>query len=197
MNHCRMAILDKIENIAYLTQPSGVVLVSTVDKQGTRNLAPYGMYMPCSVEPPRLALGILPSSDTFRNIVDTEQFVVGVPSELIVPQIYQAGSPYKEDVDEFLETGLTSYSSTLVTPPCIHECIVNMECQLFLHQEVGDHFVVVGSVVAADIDSEVYSSDPVVLRSALPRVYHVTGPNFVVNGKPMCVTDICKELHEC
>ena len=43
--------------------------------------------------------------------------------------------------------------------------------------------LVVGTVVAADIDESLFSDDPVVLRSSIPRVYHLGGPVFVVGGE--------------
>lgn len=41
----KMEILDKIEKVVYVTQPSPVILVSTISKDNIENVAPFGMFM--------------------------------------------------------------------------------------------------------------------------------------------------------
>jgi len=183
MRNEKIEVLDKVEKIVYLTQPSPIVLISTIDKLGVRNLAPFAMFTSCSTRPPMIAVGISPKSDTFKNITKTKEFVVGIPSESILPQVCQAGQGYPPEVDEFRETGLTPYKSKQVTPARIAECVVNLECKLKWHQEAGNHHIVVGIVVEADINSDVFSSDKIKLRIAIPQVYHVTGSSFLVGGE--------------
>ncbi|HOO77667.1 MAG TPA: flavin reductase family protein [bacterium] len=183
MKYQKIEVLDKVAKVVYLVQPSPVVLVSTVDTAGVKNLAPYAMFTPCSTCPPMVALGISPKSDTFKNISKTGEFVVGIPTSKILTQLYQAANEYPPAVDEFEETGLTPYARNKVKPARIAECAVNLECKLQWHKEAGNHHVVVGLVVAADIDKELFSEDKIKLRSAIPQVYHLTSGTFLVDGK--------------
>jgi flavin reductase (DIM6/NTAB) family NADH-FMN oxidoreductase RutF len=183
MTFDKIEVLDKVEKVVYLTQPSPIVLVSTISKNKIRNLAPFAMFTPCSNRPPMVAVGISQKSDTFRNIKATRQFVIGIPSTDILPQLYKAGNEYPPEVDEFIETGLTPYKSKKVEPARIAECVVNFECELNWHKEAGNHHIFVGLVVAADINCEIFNSDKVKLRSSIPRVCHITGGTFLVNGE--------------
>ena len=51
-----------------------VYLISTTSKSGVRNIAPYGMVMPVSHNPPIYAIGSDKDRDTYRNIVETKDF---------------------------------------------------------------------------------------------------------------------------
>lgn len=50
-NMKKIEILDKIEKVVYVTQPSPVILVSTISKDYIENVAPFGMFMNCSTKP--------------------------------------------------------------------------------------------------------------------------------------------------
>ena len=47
--------------------------------------------------------------------------------------------------------------------------------------ETGNHHIIVGKVVACDIDENLFSDDKVELRCNIPRIYHVTSNKFIVN----------------
>jgi flavin reductase (DIM6/NTAB) family NADH-FMN oxidoreductase RutF len=168
----KVEILSKIEKINYITPPSSTVLVSTISKDGLRNVAPFAQIMVSSSRPPILALGISPKSDTYRNICDTKQFVVGIPTKDILEQLVKAAD--KVD-DEFAYVGFTPYPSDKVAPPKIRECSINIECELFSAQETGNHFIICGSVLAADCDEELeqFASDNVKMRTSFDAIYHI------------------------
>ncbi|HZX09768.1 MAG TPA: flavin reductase family protein [Acidobacteriota bacterium] len=143
--------------------PPPVVLVSTLFGK-VKNVAPYGMVMPVSNDPPLLALGIRKTRDTFKNIMDSKEFVVAYPSPELVEQIDQSAQNFPRNISEFEKTGLTPIQSTQVKPFRIKECQVNLECQLEWHKPAGDHHVVVGQVKAADIEGALYRKE---LRRAM------------------------------
>ena len=65
----KLEILDKIEKVVYVTQPSPIVLVSTISKDNIDNVAPFGMFMNCSTKPDNMvAIAISPKTDTYKNI---------------------------------------------------------------------------------------------------------------------------------
>lgn len=189
MNEKKIEILEKVSKIVYLLPPSPVVLVSTVDKSGERNLAPFAMFMPCSSKPPMLALGISCKSDTFKNIIETKEFVVGIPCKEILKKLYLTGKKYLPEIDEFNKVGLSPYKSPILNTYRIKECPVNFDCELFFYKETGNHHIVVGKVLAADILEELFSSDKLILRKSIPRVYHFTSNFFLVDN-------IIKEVKE-
>ncbi len=149
--------------------PPPVVLVSTLYGE-VKNVAPFGMNMPVSHNPPLLALGIGGKKDTLLNIRDTGEFVVAYPTPDLVKKIDLTAKPYPRDVGEFEEAGLTSVESKIVKPFRVKECQTNLECRLEWIKNAGDHEVVVGRVVAACITDDIYTGN--LSRASLDPVYH-------------------------
>lgn len=178
----KIEILNKVEKINYLTPPSHIVLVSTISKEGIPNVAPFGMFMIASSKPPMVAVGINPKSDTYRNILDTGEFVIGIPKVSVLEKVYKSGEKLPADVDEFDYVGLTKYSSKLVRCFRIVECCVNIECQLNWVHDAGNHTIFCGNVVAADINEDIIgkATNNVELRTSLDCIYHVTGGSFTI-----------------
>lgn len=176
-----------LDKVVYSTPPSPVVLVSTLNKQGRKNLAPFGFFMTCAHKPPMLAIGVRKSIHTYKYAKQTGEFVVGIPTPEIVRQLYKAGQRMETD-DEFKESDLTPIPSEKVKPFRIKECQVNLECKLVKELEVGDHIIIIGEVIAADIKDELYDEDKAKLRYNLNSLYHITGPNFITkDGKKIKV----------
>ena len=147
-----------------------VVLVSTLHGD-VSNVAPFGMNMPISFDPPLYAVGVGATKDTYANIVETGEFVVAVPGPELVRQIDISATRFPREVSEFEKAGLTPVESEVVRPFRVGECQSNLECVLEWAKPAGDHYVVVGRVVAADIRGGVPGEE--VSRQAVNPVYHL------------------------
>lgn len=166
------------EKYMRLIAPPPVVLVSTLYGK-TKNVAPMGMNMPVSSHPPLLVLGIAETRDTFKNIRDTKEFVVGIPDPDLVKEINITAEKYPRDVSEFEKADLTPVKSRIVKPFRIGECQSNLECRLEWLKEAGDHYIIVGRVVAAEIKEELYRTRT---REDLNPVYHVGSRVYAEKG---------------
>jgi flavin reductase (DIM6/NTAB) family NADH-FMN oxidoreductase RutF len=158
--------------------PPPVVLVSTLHGD-IKNVAPFGMIMPISSDPPLLVLGVSEKRDTFKNIQETGEFVVGVASPDLVQQIEIAAESFPRDVSEFEKAGLTPVNSRVVKPFRIGECQTNFECKLEWMHEAGDHYVVVGRIVAADVRDDVHRTGT---RADIRPVYYVVRHRYARQG---------------
>jgi flavin reductase (DIM6/NTAB) family NADH-FMN oxidoreductase RutF len=138
-----------------------------------KNIAPFGMVMPVSHNPPMIALGIFEQWDTFKNIMDTQDFVVAYPSPDLINHIEIAAKRWSRDISEFEKTGLTPISSKLVQSFRVKECQVNLECQLEWYKPAGDHHVVVGRIVAADITDVLWKDE--LCRAMIDPIYDAGG----------------------
>ncbi len=156
------------EDYIKIIAPPPVVFVSTLYNE-VKNVAPFGMVMPVSHNPPMIALGIFEHWDTFKNISDTGEFVVAYPSPNFVKKIDIAAERFPRDLSEFDEAGLTPAESKVVKPFRIKECQVNLECRIEWCKAAGDHYIVVGRVVAANIVDVLYKKD--LTRAILDPVY--------------------------
>lgn len=183
----KIEIFDKIEKVVYITQPSPVVLVSTISNQNIENVAPFAMFMNCSSNPFMIAIAISPKSDTYQNIVDTKEFVIGIPKEDMLDKLYKTGEKLDKDINEFEICNLTPYNTKKLKCKRIQECVVNIDCILENEIETGNHHIIIGKVVSCDIDKEKYCDDKTMLRCNIPNIYHITGNKFIVNGKIMKV----------
>ncbi len=179
----KIEILDSVEKIVYVTQPSPVVLVSTISKDNITNVAPFAMFMNCSSKPAMIVIAISPKTDTYSNIKERKEFIIRIPKENMLDKLYKAGEKVDKDISEFDIANLTAYPSKKLKCKRIKECIVNIDCLLENEIETGNHHIIVGKVVGCDIDKGKYSEDKVLLRNNIPKIYHITGNKFMVNGK--------------
>jgi flavin reductase (DIM6/NTAB) family NADH-FMN oxidoreductase RutF len=181
----KIEVLNNVDKINYLTPPSHIVLVSSVSDEEVLNVAPFGMFMIASSKPPMVVLGISPKSDTYRNIVITKEFVVGIPEIRYLDRVYKAGDKVSPMVNEFEYAGLTPYKSKKVRAYRIEECCVNLECTLDWTHESGNHMIICGNVVGADINEEIFvnARTNVELRTSIDCAYHITGSNFAIGHK--------------
>jgi flavin reductase (DIM6/NTAB) family NADH-FMN oxidoreductase RutF len=166
------------QQIVYSTPPSPVVLVSTINKKGRKNIAPFGFFMPCSHKPPMVAIGVRKTTHTYKYAKEIGEFVVGIPTPRIAKQLYKASEVGKTD-DEFKECGLTPVPSKKVRPFRIKECQVNLECKFVSEIDTGDHTMIIGEVIEAECDGDIFDKNKAKLRYNLDSLYHVTGPRFI------------------
>jgi len=145
--------------------PRPVALVSTVDRNGVPNLAPFSFFTGVGSNPPTVlfcpvirAQGRLGADgqpeirkDTLRNVEETGEFVVNVVSDAIAAAANAASAEVPPDVNEFVLSGLTPRASDLVRPARVAESPAQMECKLlqviYTSREAGGVVIVLGRIV--------------------------------------------------
>ena len=140
-----------------LIVPRPVALVSTVDKDGVRNVAPFSFFSGVGSNPPTvLFCPALRSSgdqrkDTLRNVEQTGEFVINVVSDSIAAAANATAADVGPEVDEFLLAGLTAVPSEVVRAPRVAESPAQFECKLlqivFTGEGQGAGVVVLGQIV--------------------------------------------------
>ena len=151
--------------------PAGVVVLATCQgKEGPPNIITLGMYMPISLRPPLVCIGVAPGRYSHGLIEETGEFVVNTPPITIEEEMHYCGVRSGRDVDKFAETGLTPIPSLKVGPPRIKECFGHIECKVVQTHTCGDHTLFVGEVVATSADEEVMKGDVLDVLKALPIV---------------------------
>jgi len=153
--------------------PCPVVLISTLFGD-VKNVAPYGMVMPVSLEPPLMAFGIREERDTYKNIMDTGEFVVAYPTPELTEAVDKTARSLPRNQSEFTLARLTPYPSRVVHPYSVMECPVNIECRLEWAKQAGDHHIVVGKVVSVSVSDRLFSAN--LSRTALNPIYHLSAP---------------------
>lgn len=118
-----------------------------------------GTYGPLSDDPLAIVLHIHRDSfDTLRNVTTHGvggEIVVALPGRDLVDQTWHAALPLPRGISEAEVARLTTVPSTLVAPPSIADCPVNLECVVDAIHPYGIHHLVFCRVLGASVDEAV------------------------------------------
>lgn len=165
-----LAALDERERYFLLTSvvvPRPIAWVSTLDAQGTRNLAPYSYFNACSATPPIVHFTSTTSRDSIANVRATGEFVVNVVSEDLAPAMRVSSAALYSGEDEFEVAGLRTVPSRTVAPPRVAGAKVALECRLRQLLEMGEGTMAFGDVLHVHVERSVWREgrvDPELLR---------------------------------
>lgn len=147
----------------YLLHPYNASLVTSKGRHGRINVMAVAWITPVSVNPPLVAMSIRPERYSHDLIVETEEFVVNVPTFKMAQKVVFCGRRSGRSHDKFKGASLSPQKARKVNAPIIKECVAHLECKLVRTVEIGDHTLMIGQVVAA------YASD-----SYFEEVYNMT-----------------------
>ena len=137
--------------------PRPIAWVSTLNHDGTFNLAPFSFFTAISANPMIVAFAPMIRSsdgqkkDTVLNIERTKEFVINFVSEELLDKANATSQevPYAES--EFTLAGLTPIASEIIAPPRVKESPIHFECVLRDTLNYGDHIgagrLITGEVV--------------------------------------------------
>jgi len=160
--------------ISQILYPRLTVLITTCDGSGKPDVATFSFFMPVSFEPKYVAFAVAPQRLTFANLREVREFVVNVPTIEMLNEVWICGSVSGREADKFKLTGLTAVPSVKVKPPRIKECPVQLECAVEWMGEFGDHWLVVGKVVAEHVE-----------RTDFEPILHYSGRGFFKVGEKL------------
>ena len=186
--------------------PRPIAFVSTQDKDGNVNLAPYSFFNVFSSNPPILVFSsnrrVLDNTtkDTLANIKETGECVINVVNYDIVRQMAVTSVQFDTDVNEFEQSGLTPLSSDMVSPPRVKESPVQMECKLreiiTLGDQGGAGHLIICDMVCMHIDDEIIDEknriDPqkIDLMGRLGRAYYSRAHGDAIHTIVQPVTEL-------
>jgi flavin reductase (DIM6/NTAB) family NADH-FMN oxidoreductase RutF len=151
--------------ILYFGTP--VVLISTLNPDGTPNLAPMSSAWWLGH---RAMLGLAGSSRTTENLRRTGECVLNLPDAGMVEHVDRiaktTGSDpvpgskrargYRHVADKFLQAGLTAIPSEIVAPPRVAECPVQLEATLVEpHAFNTTHFALETAIERVHVDDAI------------------------------------------
>jgi flavin reductase (DIM6/NTAB) family NADH-FMN oxidoreductase RutF len=140
-----------------LFAPGGhAAMITTVDGEGRVNAASYATCVRIVHKPVQIAFTTSQTGDTGRNVTETGQFVVNLPSfeRDVLEKVRIVGLPFARGVNELEKAGLTALPSMLVKAPRIAECHRHFECEVVWTKEWLNRMMVVGNVVAAPVRAD-------------------------------------------
>ena len=127
--------------------PRPIAWVSTLNENGSTNLAPFSFFSGICPDPPLCLICVshkkqrpgedLAKKDTWRNIERTREYVIHVVNDALGPQMNTTSKEHPYGMDELAAVGLTRVPSERVAVPRVAEAPVAMECRLDRIVEVG------------------------------------------------------------
>jgi flavin reductase (DIM6/NTAB) family NADH-FMN oxidoreductase RutF len=160
--------------------PRPIAWVATCSAAGERNLAPFSFFGGFCTAPPTIGIstgmrGAEPK-DTLRNIRDTREFVVAIPTASTVEAMVATSADYEAGTSEFEACGLSTAAATLVSAPLVAEAAVNLECRLTQSIPLGERTVLMlGEIVRFHCDDAVLTPEGVVDPRKLQAIGRLGG----------------------
>jgi flavin reductase (DIM6/NTAB) family NADH-FMN oxidoreductase RutF len=144
-----------------LVTPRPIALITSMDKDGQLNAAPFSAYNYLCTDPPIVGVGIASRSgdaavpkDTAQNIADTGEFVVNVVTEDIAQQMNICSIDFPQGESELDASSLTTAPSHTVRVPRIAEAHAALECRIHSTIDFGNARIVLGRVVATFVEDQ-------------------------------------------
>ena len=131
------------ELLLHAVAPRPIAFVSTIDKDGNPNLAPFSFFNCFGSNPPTLIYSPARSGrtgatkHTHDNVLEVKECVVNIAHYDILYQMNLAAGMYPKGTDEFKKSGLTPIASVTIKPPRVAECYIQMECEVKQVIETG------------------------------------------------------------
>lgn len=188
-----------------IVAPRPIAFASTVDENGTPNLAPYSFFNAFSSNPPIVVFSSNrrvsdnTTKDTLHNIEKTGEVVINAVSHSILRQMAVASVQFPKEISEFSKSGLTPVDSDLVKPPRVLESPASMECVMKEIITLGKHggagHLIICEVVRIHIDERVVDGNrinphKIDLMGRMGRAYYVRASGDAIHTVVQSVLDI-------
>lgn len=170
------------KDVIRLIQTHPTSVVTTVNKDGVNDAASFSFLSPVSFDPPMMAIMVSSERQTYENILATGEFVLNVVTKHYIDDVMYVGrKSFKEEPNKLDDTEFTLVGSEEVEPSRIEEAVVWLECEVEKIHEAGDHYIVVGRILCAEVEEEFWK-DGRFLAEEAETLHHVEGDKFLVGG---------------
>lgn len=155
--------------------PRPIGWVSTMNKKGEINLAPYSFFNAFSSKPMILGFSSEGLKDSVTFAEDGREFVWNMASLPLLHAMNTSSAPYPRGLNEFGPAKLKMAASNLVRPPRVSESPAALECVVtnIIHlkdrhgEEIGS-YLVLGEVVGVHIADQFIHAGRVDTAAMLP-----------------------------
>src|SRR4051812_5456617 len=142
-----------------IVAPRPIGWISTIDRLGRINLAPYSFFNGVADNPPMVMFSSQGHKDSVQNIEETGQFVCNLATMRHAQQMNLTSKPLPHGECEMEFAGLKSAPSRIVKPPRVADAPAALECEAVQIVRLMDKegrpleaFMVIGQIVGVHID---------------------------------------------
>ena len=146
-----------IDPFKSLVFPRPIGWISSINKNGIANLAPYSYFNAVADEPPQVMFcsnGNSPYGkykDSLSNILSTREFVVNFATSSSKNKMNISSKDFKPDEDEFFLSNLKKKKSKLVKAPSVKNSPVNLECKLVKTTKLKSNSQKVSTMIIGEV----------------------------------------------
>lgn len=126
--------------------PAPPALVSCRGLDGRANVLTIAWCGNVCSEPPMVSISVRPGRFSYPLIMQSQEFVVNLPTQDIARQTDWCGVMSGRDHDKFASTGLETFDIEGFAAPGIVQCPVNIACRVEHTLNLGTHVMFVGRV---------------------------------------------------
>lgn len=167
--------------------PRPIAWVSTMDRNGNLNLAPFSYFTAVCPEPMTLLFCPGWSSvrgrrkDTWLNIEQVPEFVINITNEDTKEAMNLSATEFEHGRNEFEWAGVTPAPSTTIRVPRVAEAPIAFECRLqqivVVSDGPGGGAAVFGEVQAIHVRDDMYQ-DGYILPERLQPIARMAGTQY-------------------
>ena len=166
--HNRDRDLLRWDPLKAMISPRPVGWISSCDREGRINLAPYSFFNAFSGEPPLVGFCSEGLKDSASFAIDSGEFVWNMATYELREKMNMTSAPLERGSSEFVHAGLETAPCVLVKPPRVAASPCALECKVTQHVQLKDkdgnqteRRLVLGQVVGLHVD-ERYIRDGII-----------------------------------
>jgi flavin reductase (DIM6/NTAB) family NADH-FMN oxidoreductase RutF len=156
------------------------VLLVTSSYRGRHNALPVAYAMVLSIVPPLIGIAIHPSRYSYDVIRKTEEFAINIPTRELLHHVQYLGTLSGNDFDKLELTKLPSFRARKLDTILLEGCVGWIECSVQDAIEIGDHFLIVGRVVAVSADDEAFDGSWKLETGDLKPLHYLGANHYAV-----------------
>ncbi|WP_370211994.1 flavin reductase family protein [Roseovarius sp.] len=182
-----MTALSRYKFLTATVVPRPIALVSTLNPNGSVNLAPFSQFVILSASPPILGIvsGRHPDGrkDTHSNILRTGEFVINTVDEALAVPTQQSAYPFRPEISETELLGLGTRATTSVAGRAVAASPLAFECRLVRTESFGETATLIAGEVVAVTARQGLVSGHRVAHDKLRPLGRIAGRDYCRTGE--------------
>lgn len=154
--------MDKVvsESIgAFYQHYPRVAAVVTAHSAGRDNAMAAAWHMPISLKPPIYGVAISSKRFSYQLIADSKEFGINFLPASRAGLVASVGGSKGSEIDKFQEFGIARDRPVKTAVPILKDAYAAYECKLVDGQLYGDHWLLLGEIVAVHYLKEAFAED--------------------------------------
>lgn len=178
--------------ITGIVVPRPIGWISTRDKSGIHNLAPFSFFNVISHDPPHVIFCASTqensNQDTLNNVIATKEFVVNMVTENVLEAMNTTSAPIPSQESEFAFANVTPIDSIKIKAPRVKESAIHLECKMVHHYKLENHqqggsTLVVGEIVMIHIEDHLLDENYKINNQLYQPISRLAGANYSKIGE--------------